>query len=204
VTRIDHIVFDIGQVLLHWDPDYIYHDLIPNPEERAQFLKNICSLAWNLEQDRGRDWRLAEDLLIRDYPEKAELIRAYKRDWLKSVPHAYSDVVEVFQELIDQGKDVTLLTNFNQDTYLEAKDKFTFLSEARGEKVSGRIKMVKPDRAIYHHHQNQFSLTPEKTLFIDDTIANIEAARSVGWHGIHFAGRNGAAKLRSELEQYSI
>ena len=93
MSQIDHIVFDIGKVLIHWDPELPYLDLLPDPAVRQAFLRDICSPDWNLEQDRGRDWREAEELLIADHPEKAGLIRAYRQRWHMSVPHAYADVV---------------------------------------------------------------------------------------------------------------
>ncbi len=204
MTKIDHIVFDIGKVLIHWDPQLVYLDLIPDADERQHFLNNICSPEWNLEQDRGRDWREAEDLLIADHPDKADWIRAYRGDWIKSVPHAYDDVAAVYSGLIEAGHDVTLLTNFNQHTFLEAREKFEFLTLARGETVSGDVRLVKPDPAIYAHHTSQQELDPANTLFIDDSANNIAAARQFGWQAVHFAGLEGAPKLQAALAEYGV
>ena len=82
MTKIEHIVFDVGKVLVHWDPELVYLNLIPDADERTHFLTKICSPEWNAEQDRGRDWEEAEDLLIAEHPEKAELIRAYRTGFL--------------------------------------------------------------------------------------------------------------------------
>ncbi|NRB29505.1 MAG: HAD family phosphatase [Rhizobiaceae bacterium] len=204
MTRIDHIVFDVGKVLVHWDPHLVYLDLIPDADERSHFLTHICSPDWNLEQDRGRDWTEAEELLIAEHPEKEAWIRAFSADWVKSVPHAYEDIVGVYEGLIEAGRDVTLLTNFNQHKFLIAKDKFTFLKKARGETVSGEVQLVKPEAAIYSHHHDSHGLEPGKTLFIDDSIANVEAARQAGWQAIHFAGVEGATKLTAALQQHGI
>lgn len=204
MTQIRHIVFDIGSVLIHWDPELIYLDLIDDAEQRKDFLQNVCSPAWNVEQDRGRDWTVAEDTLIRDHPELSELIRAYRRHWIKSIPHAFDDVAELFSALIRSEYDVTLLTNFNHETYPEAKLKFDFLSSARGETVSGAIGLLKPASAIFDHHTNTFDLTPADTLFIDDSAKNVAGAQEVGWHAVQFAGREGAAKLALELEGHGI
>ncbi|MEP0943637.1 MAG: HAD-IA family hydrolase [Rhizobiaceae bacterium] len=204
MTHIDHIVFDVGKVLIHWDPNLVYLDLIPDDEERQHFLTHICSPDWNMEQDRGRDWTEAEDLLITGHPEKAEWIRAFSKDWIKSIPHAYLDIVSVYEGLIDAGRDVTLLTNFNQHKFVEAKKKFDFLTRARGETVSGLVELVKPEPDIYAHHHSTHGLDPAATLFIDDSIANIEAARAAGWQAIHFAGLEGAAKLTAALKQHGI
>jgi 2-haloacid dehalogenase len=99
---------------------------------------------------------------------------------------------------------VTLLTNFNQHTFLEAKEKFGFLTKARGETVSGLVQMVKPEPDIYNHHHTAHELDPAATLFIDDSAANIEAARGAGWQAIHFAGLEGSAKLTAALRHHGI
>lgn len=204
MTKIEHIVFDVGKVLIHWDPELVYLDLIPDPAERQHFLTTICSPEWNAEQDRGRDWRDAEELLIADHPEKAHLIRAYRGDWIKSVPHAYDDMVELYGRLINDGHDVTLLTNFNQHTFLEAKEKFDFLTHARGETVSGLVELIKPDPAIFAHHTTAHDLNPATTIFIDDSAHNIASAQQYGWQAIHFAGLEGAAKLKQALSDHGI
>ena len=103
MTEIKHIVFDVGHVLLHWDPELIYMNLIPDRSERQIFLKDICNNAWNAEQDTGRDWTEAEDMLVVQYPEKETLIRAYKKNWMDSVPHAFEDIAAVMTGLIETG-----------------------------------------------------------------------------------------------------
>ena len=104
MTRVTYIVFDVGKVLIHWDPHLVYLDLIPDKDERTHFLTHVCSPDWNLEQDRGRSWQEAEDGLIAEHPNKAELIRAFRGDWIQSVPHAYPDIVAVYEGLIDAGE----------------------------------------------------------------------------------------------------
>ena len=183
---IEHIIFDIGQVLIHWDPDEIYRDLIPNAEERQFFLENICSPEWNLEQDRGRDWAEGEALLIADHPDKQDLIRAFKTDWIKSIPRAIQGSVDIMEQFIHKGRDVTMLTNFNQHTFVEACSKYSFLEKPRGVTVSGDVKMVKPEPEIYELHTSTFRLKPQACLFIDDSEKNVVGARQAGWAAIHF------------------
>ena len=198
---IDHVVFDIGRVLIHWDPEAPYRDLIPDEAERKHFLAEICNSAWNLEQDRGRPWAEAEEALIAEHPGKAELIRGYRRHWPSMVPHAYEDSVAILRELIAQGIDVTMLTNFAADTFREAQAIYPFLQESRGVTVSGEIGLIKPDRAIYDHHAERFRLAPARSLFIDDSLANVEGARAAGWQAIHFQD---ASQLRRDLAGYGI
>ncbi len=204
MTKIEHIVFDVGQVLLHWDADLIYTDLIPDTVERSDFLTNVCSSAWNVEQDRGRDWTVAEDELIAEFPDKAELIRAFRPNWHRSVPYAHTEVAAIMDGLIESGYDVTILSNFNQHTYVEAMGKYPFLDHPRGATVSGDIGLIKPDQAIYSHHTREFDLAPEKTLFLDDSAANIEGARAFGWHAVQFFGKDGRSRLSQILSEAGI
>lgn len=183
---IQHIVFDIGRVLLHWDPELLYRQLIPDDTERAWFFANVCTPEWNLEQDRGRPWADGEALLIREHPEHADNIRAWRGRWHETVPHALDDTVTIMQSLIEQGVDVTLLSNFNQHTFDEVCVRFPFLNSPRGGTISGRVGMLKPEPEIYHHHVEAFALHPPATLFIDDSPPNIDAAHVAGWQGHHF------------------
>ncbi|CAD7026418.1 HAD family phosphatase [Pseudorhizobium endolithicum] len=198
---IDHIVFDIGKVLIHYDPNLPYHRLIPDDAERAWFFENVCTHDWNLEQDRGRPWEDAEALLIEQFPEKEEQIRHFRRYWHEMVPYAYEDSVAIMEGLIEAGRDVTMLTNFAADTFRHARELYPFLNKPRGVTVSGEIKLIKPDLAIYEKHARDFGLKPEATLFIDDSPANVEGARAAGWRAVHFTG---ADKLKSDLAALGI
>ncbi|MCP3056248.1 HAD family hydrolase [Aurantimonas marianensis] len=183
---VAHVVFDIGKVLIHYDPHIPFRQIIPDDDRRAFFLGEVCSHEWNLEQDRGRPWPEAEAEAIARHPEWAEEIRAFRRDWRQMVPHAYEGSVAILRGLIADGVDVTLLTNFASDTFREAQEKFPFLTETRGVTVSGDIALIKPDRAIYDHHAARFDLDPVRTVFIDDSAPNVDGARQAGWQAIHF------------------
>jgi 2-haloacid dehalogenase len=200
-TDIRHIVFDIGKVLIHYDPSLPYARVIPDDEERAWFFANVCTHEWNIEQDRGRTWDMAEGLLISRHPEREEQIRAFRKHWHEMVPHAYDDSVAILEKLIAEGRDVTMLTNFASDTFREAVERFTFLSKPRGVTVSGDIGLIKPDVAIYDIHAKSFGLEPSATIFIDDTLINVEGAKAAGWNAVHFTG---ADKLRRDLAAYGI
>ncbi|MEN0098039.1 MAG: HAD family phosphatase [Brucella pseudogrignonensis] len=200
-NQVKHVVFDIGKVLLHYDPELAYLDVIPDEAERRWFLENICTGAWNIEQDRGRSWQDAEALLIEAHPEKSSHIRAFRQNWNLMVPHSYDDSVVILRGLIAEGNDVTMLTNFASDTLREAQGRFPFLTESRGVTVSGDIRMLKPDREIYDHHVASFDLDPAATLFIDDSPANVEGAKAAGWQAVHFTG---APKLADDLRSLGL
>lgn len=201
MNEVRHIVFDIGRVLIHYDPEIPYRRLIPDDARRRWFLENVCTGDWNIEQDRGRRWEDAEALLIAEHPQEEENIRGFRRHWHEMVPHAYDDSVAMLETLIDAGHDVTMLTNFAADTFSEARERYTFLNRPRGVTVSGEVGLLKPDRAIYDIHVESFGLEPAATLFIDDSEKNVEGARSAGWQAVHFSG---AEKLRRDLAGYGL
>ena len=193
---IDHIVFDIGKVLIHYDPSIPFSRLIPDETERKWFFDNVCTHDWNVEQDRGRAWADAEALLIEVHPDREEHIRAFRKHWHEMVSHAYDDSVAIMEGLIDDGQDVTMLTNFASDTFREAQVRFPFLTKPRGVTVSGDVGLIKPDIAIYETHVKSFGLNPAATIFIDDSAPNVEGAKAAGWDAVLFTG---ADKLRADL-----
>jgi 2-haloacid dehalogenase len=201
MTEIRHIVFDIGKVLLHYDPHIPFSRLIPDEEERRWFFQNVCTHDWNVEQDRGRTWEEAEALLIAEYPDHEENIRGFRRCWHEMVPHAYDDSVAVMGGLIDEGRDVTMLTNFAADTFAEARQRFPFLQRPRGVTVSGEVGLIKPEREIYDLHVSTFALEPSATIFIDDSPANVEGAKRAGWQAVLFTN---AKTLEADLERFGV
>lgn len=201
MTEIRHIVFDIGKVLIHYDPNLPFLRIIPDEAERADFFARICTHDWNIEQDRGRSWGEAEALLIADFPDREAHIRAFRKHWPEMVPHAYDDSMAIMTGLINAGRDVTMLTNFAADTFAEAKVMYPFLTLPRGVTVSGEIGLIKPDVAIYERHARDFGLEPSATLFIDDSYANVEGARAAGWQAVHFIG---ADKLKADLDALGV
>ncbi len=200
-AAIDHIVFDIGKVLIHYDPNIPYSRIIPDEEERRWFFLNVCTHDWNIEQDRGREWAEAEAELVAKYPDQEERIRAFRKHWHEMVPHAYDESVAIMEKLIAEGRDVTMLTNFAADTFRHARELFPFLNKPRGVTVSGEIFLIKPDVAIYDLHAKNFGLDPARTLFIDDAAANVDGARAAGWQAVQFID---AATLRRDLARYGI
>ena len=200
-TPIRHVVFDIGQVLIRYDPDAGLSDVIPDAAERAWFLETVCTGDWNLEQDRGRSWAGAEALLIADWPEQAARIRAFRPNWHRMITGTIPATVALFEGLIDAGRDVTMLTNFAADTFVEARTRFDFLNRTRGVTVSGEVGLIKPDPAIYALHQRTFDLEPGATLFIDDNTANVAAAQACGWQAVRYTAHD---QLVADLAQRHV
>jgi 2-haloacid dehalogenase len=201
MTEIRHIVFDIGRVLVHYDAELPFRRLIPDPAERKWFFDNVCTSPWNIEQDRGRSWQDAEAELLAIHPGHESNIRNFRRHWHEMVPHAYDDSVALMDRLIDAGHDVTLLTNWAADTFIEARGRFPFLDRPRGITVSGEIRAIKPDRAIYDHHVAAFGLDPAATLFIDDSQKNVDGAKAAGWQAVLFTD---AKTLEKDLNRLGL
>ena len=201
MSEIIHIVFDIGNVLLRWDPEIPYRRLIPDAAERTRFLSEVCSPTWNAEQDRGRSWREAEDALIAEHPRHEAMIRAFRRHWPEMIPAQIDGSVAVLERLVDAGWDVTGLTNFASDTFAIARERYPMLDRFRGVTVSADIGLMKPEAEIYRHHAEAFGLDPAATLFFDDTMKNVEGARAAGWQAERFETVEG---LRADLARQGI
>ncbi len=198
---IRHIVFDIGNVLLNFDPELAYLDLIPDQMERDAFLRDVCSRDWIIAQDRVHAWAPGEAELIARYPDREALIRSFRERWHDMVPEPIADSVGILEQLSGDRLDVTALTNFNGETFDEASQRFEFFKLFRGVTVSGRIGLLKPEAEIFQHHSAAFDLAPEATLFIDDVAANVAAARNAGWHAVQFVNPD---RLRSDLRSLAV
>jgi 2-haloacid dehalogenase len=190
------VVFDVGNVLIRWDPLLVYREMIPDDEKRAWFMQNVCTAAWNLEQDRGRSWEEAVALLVASHPEWESQIRAYDERWHEAVPGVIDDSVAVLAELKRRGEKVYAITNFSREKWAECLIRFPFLQSFDGVVVSAHERVIKPDPAIYHILLQRYGLAAPDCIFIDDSAKNIEAARGVGMKAVHFVE---PIDLRSEL-----
>ncbi len=191
---IDAVIFDLGGVLIDWNPRHLYRTLFADEAEMERFLAEVCTPAWNLEQDRGRPWAQAIAELSAQHPEKAELIAAYRQRWPEMLNGAIAGTVALLERLDVAGVPLYALTNWSAETWPYAEQLYPFLARFRGIVVSGRIGMVKPEPAIYRHALARFGLRPERTLFIDDAPHNVEAARAVGLKAIRFVGPEALAR----------
>jgi 2-haloacid dehalogenase len=191
------VVFDIGNVLINWDPRLLYRKLFATEAEVDHFLTTICPPEWNLEQDRGREWRFAEELLIAKHPAYAEPIRAWRARWHEMVPGAIDGTVEILKQLKQSGVPLYAITNFASDTFKEAQTRFPFLATSFMDIViSGQEKLLKPDAAIYQVLLKRNQLKASDCVFIDDSPKNVAAANSLGITGLLFESPE---KFRADL-----
>ena len=179
-------VFDIGNVLIRWDPHCLYRKLIPDEAERLDFLNRICPGEWNLEMDQGKPFAqgVAERAAL--FPDKADLIRAYHERWVETLDGAIDGTVAILGELRALGIPCYAITNFNHETFDIAVQHFPFLDSFDGIVVSGREGVLKPDRAIYDLLCRRHGLDAADCLFIDDSAANVVAAEAAGMRAHRF------------------
>jgi 2-haloacid dehalogenase len=198
MTRpVTTVVFDIGRVLIEWDPRHVYRTVFAGDEARVEwFLREVCHAEWNLEQDRGRTWEAAIAEATARHPTLGAEIAAYRARWHEMVPDAIWPTVRLLEELAARGVKLFAITNFAADTFAETLARFGFLSLFQGIVVSGTEGVVKPAPEIFELLAARYGLDLTECLFIDDTWPNVEGARAVGMRAHHFVS---AEALREEL-----
>ena len=201
MTEIHHIVFDIGKVLVHYDPDLPFSRLIPDEAERKWFFDNVCTSAWNIEQDRGRTWEEAEAELLAVHPDHEENIRNFRRYWHEMVPYAYDDSVAIMEKLIAARPGRDDADQFRGGYFCRGAIEISVPGETERRHGFRRNPAIKPERAIYDHHVKAFGLEPAATIFIDDSQKNVDGAKAAGWQAVLFTD---APTLRRDLAARGI
>jgi 2-haloacid dehalogenase len=198
---INAIIFDLGNVLLGWDARRLYQRFLPDLRAVDSFLEQIRFSEWNARQDAGRPFREGVAELTEQFPQHAQLIQAYDTHWEESITGAYDETIEIVRELKQAGWRLYLLSNFSAEKFELVKKEHSFLSLFDDMIISGEHKLIKPDPAIFHLTLRRIQRQAHECLFIDDSLPNIETARSLGFHAIHYQS---AAQLRNELKQLNI
>jgi len=190
------VVFDIGGVLLDWDPRHLYRQLFDDPAEMADFLSRICTPQWHLSHDLGADTRQSCRELALAHPAYAELIMAWAERGEEMVPGQFDDAVGVLADVRAAGVRCLALSNMEAEKFALRRSRFPFLGWFDGCVISGVEGVVKPDRKIFEILLSRYHLAPEATVFVDDVARNVEAARSLGIVAIRYST---AERLRSDL-----
>ena len=193
---IKAVVFDLGGVLIDWDPRYLYRKLLADEAAVEEFLATVCTPEWNAEQDRGRPFAEGVAELAERHPAHAAAIAAYADRWEEMLGGAIGGTVELLGELRAAGMPLYALTNWSAETFVIARRRFEFLSWFDGVLVSGEERLVKPDPAFFRLLLDRFGLAPEATFYVDDAEANVAAARDLGLDAVRFTG---PGQLRREL-----
>ena len=194
------VVFDLGGVLLQWNPRFLYRKLFPGDEQAMEdFLGTVCTQEWNERQDAGRSFADAIGELVAAHADKAHLIEAFRARFDEMIPGAIDGSVEILRDLAGAGVPLYALTNFSAETFPAQRNRFPFLSSFAGIVVSGEEGVIKPDPRIFRILLERYAIAPAHAVFVDDNKANAAAATALGMHGIHFRSpgqlREGLAAL---------
>jgi 2-haloacid dehalogenase len=198
--KIDTIVFDLGGVLVDWNPDYVYKNVFTSEKEMKWFYENICTPDWNEQQDEGRSLYDATEYLVKKFPDHETNIRMYYGRWEEMLGGPIHETVDVLKHLKD-NTDYRLfaLTNWSAETFPIALDRYDFLHWFHGRLVSGEEKTRKPFKKIYELLMDRFSIVPERSIYIDDNFRNLVPAKELGFHVIHFQSPPQFKKELTEL-----
>uniref|UniRef100_UPI0039A68227 HAD family hydrolase n=1 Tax=Ornithobacterium rhinotracheale TaxID=28251 RepID=UPI0039A68227 len=183
--NIDTIIFDFGGVLVDWNPRYVFQKYFDTEEEMEWFLANVCTDEWNMEQDRGRSFAEATQMLQKQFPQYHDLIAKFYGEWEDMLKSEIPETVEILKEL-SQKYPLYGLTNWSAESIGIAYKRYDFFSLFKGIVVSGEEKLIKPEPEIYQVLLKRYNLTPENCLFIDDNAANIKAAQQEKINTIQF------------------
>jgi len=202
-VNIENIIFDLGGVLVDWNPEYLYSKIFDQDQKKMDwFLQNICTNDWNMEQDAGRSFKKGTELLLNQYPQYETWIRAFFDRWEEMLKGEIHDTVLILNKLNALNeKKLYALTNWSAETFPLAMERFSFLKIFKGIVVSGVENTRKPFPKIYEILLNRYQLKADMCLFIDDNQDNIHAALHMGMAAIHFKDSN---QLNKELVQLGI
>ena len=194
-------LFDLGGVFFDWDPNHFYKNVFENIEEREFFLAEVCNDQWNVQQDAGRSIAEAELELIPKFPHYEKEIKMYYKNHRKMIRGVFEESIDILKKLKDKNYECYVLSNWSAETFLGMTDDYPFLKLFDGLLISGEDKLTKPDSAIYELAINRFNLNPNETVFIDDKLENIQAAKNLNLLTIHLTDPN---KIEYEINKFVI
>ncbi|MDD2922823.1 MAG: HAD family phosphatase [Anaerolineales bacterium] len=195
------IIFDFGGVLIGWDPRNLYRRYFPDPQSMEDFLTEINFMEWNAQQDKGRPFAEGARILAEQFPQRAHLIHAFHENWKESITGKIDGTVEILQTLKRKNYPLYGLSNWSAETFPIVRDEFPFLNLFDGVILSGEVKLIKPDTAIYDLCLKMVGRPARECVFIDDSPANIHAANEMGFDAIKF---DSPEQLKDELRAREI
>ena len=202
MAAVETVIFDLGGVLVDWNPRYLYRKIFSKEAEMNAFLENVCTSDWNEQQDAGRPLAVATQLLLDQYPDYTSEIQAFYGRWEEMLGGVIKGTEAILRQLHQQASHrIYALTNWSAETFPVAQARYDFLQLFEGILVSGEEMMKKPDPRIYHLIFERYAIDPATALFIDDNQKNVEAARKVGLDAIRFTSPE---ELRTVLLQKEV
>ncbi len=200
--KIETILFDLGGVLIDWNPRFLYRKIFEDLDEMEFFLSKVATMDWNEQQDAGRPFEEAIDILIEKHPKYKNEIRAYFFRWQEMLNGPIEGTVDIFRTLKKTGDlPIYALTNWSAQTFPIARKLFPFLGWFEDILVSGEEGMKKPSPDIYKLTAERFKIDPSTTLFIDDSERNVQAAIKCGYQAVHFETPE---KLHQDLISFGV
>jgi 2-haloacid dehalogenase len=182
LVHVTAAVFDLGGVLIDWNPENLYREIIPDPDERREFLTTICTPAWNAEMDAGRSVHESVAALAAANPEQAALIEAWGARWIEMLNGEIPGTRSVVEALAQTGRPLYALTNWSAETWPQGVQRYPFVEELfDGIVVSGLEGVAKPDPRLFEILNRRYELDPSSTIFVDDSPANISTATDLGY-----------------------
>ena len=200
-SNIDTVIFDLGNVLIPFNPRWLFRTMLPDEASIDAFVAETGFEAWNLQMDAGLSFAEGVAAHSRKYPHHRPLFEAFFARWHETVGEPITESIDIFRTLRQNGIRTYALTNFSAETYPLAVARFPFLNDFDGTVVSGIEGLVKPDPAIYQLLIDRHSIKPSCAVFIDDRLENVEAAKKIGLHAIHFVE---AMALRPALRELGL
>ena len=202
MSSINTVIFDLGGVLIDWNPRHLYRKIFNTEEEVTWFLENVCTGEWNDQQDAGRSFEEATEELVQKFPDHEEAIRAWYGRWQETISGPIHGTVDLLKTIKDSGKyKLYALTNWSAETFPWALDNFEFLHWFEGIVVSGVEKTRKPFPDFYQILFDRYNINPAQAVFIDDNVKNVIGSREVGLPVIHFQTPD---QLKEELIKLNI
>ncbi|MCQ2068564.1 MAG: HAD family phosphatase [Bacteroidaceae bacterium] len=195
---IKNIIFDYGNVLVDWNPAYLFLPVFGGDEEKCRFFtENVCNREWFTRIDQGESMDVCVAELQKAYPEYADVIALFRDRWFDMCSGDIPGMLEIIQDLKNQGMGVYGLTNWPAETFAEARRRFKTLASIDNYVVSSAVRLAKPQPEIFRLLLSKYNLKPEECVFIDDRVDNVNAAKALGITGIVYPGS--ADALRKEL-----
>jgi 2-haloacid dehalogenase len=198
---IKAVVFDLGGVLLDWDPRHLYRKLIADPAQMTAFLGEICTPRWHLAHDLGADTEQSCRELAVAHPDWADLIMAWSQRSEEMIAGQLDEAVAVLADVRSAGLQCLALSNMEPDKFLLRQARFPFFGYFDGCVISGNEGVAKPERKIFEVLLARYDLEPGATVFIDDLAANVAVARELGIVAIRYLT---AGTLRGELRGLGV
>ncbi|MFA6408628.1 MAG: HAD family phosphatase [Gammaproteobacteria bacterium] len=196
-----NVVFDLGGVLIDWNPRYLYRQLIPDEAKMEDFLGRVINEEWSKKEDIGQPLNETIREFSKEYPHEEHLIEAYQKRWPETLGSEIFETVAILKELKQNKINLYALTNWSCETFHHAKSRFAFLEDFLDIVVSGEEKVIKPDPEIYKILLNRNGLKAGETVFIDDRLVNVKGAEDIGMHGLHFTSPE---NLSLELKKLNL